>query len=161
MARLSDLIETMIREMIENNDGVIEVTRGELANLFHCVPSQITYVLQTRFTPNHGYNVESRRGGGGWIRIRQVAIGQGVSGFLMALIKGIDGPMSRHEIDVHLKNLVARGYLSPLLAHLMYAATSEQALYRVDASSKGEVRAHIFKCMLMQYLEDEAGSTTV
>ncbi|HEY5465485.1 MAG TPA: CtsR family transcriptional regulator, partial [Clostridia bacterium] len=67
MARLSDLIEETIKHMIEQNDGTVEITRSRLAELVNCVPSQITYVLSTRFTNGQGYLVESRRGGGGWI----------------------------------------------------------------------------------------------
>ena len=72
MARISDLIEVLIKQMIEENDGMVEITRAELADQVNCVPSQITYVLSTRFSCGQGYLVESRRGGGGMIRIRQV-----------------------------------------------------------------------------------------
>jgi len=74
MARISDLIEDIIKQIIEQNDGRVEITRSELADRVNCVPSQITYVLATRFTNNQGYLVESRRGGGGWIRIRRVSL---------------------------------------------------------------------------------------
>ena len=68
MAQLSDAIEPFIKELREE-DTQIEVQRNELAQYFRCAPSQITYVLSTRFTPDHGYVIESRRGGGGYIRI--------------------------------------------------------------------------------------------
>ena len=61
MARLSDLIETFIKQMIIDTEGAIEIQRNELAIHFNCVPSQINYVLDTRFTSERGYYVESRR----------------------------------------------------------------------------------------------------
>ena len=69
---ISDLIAAFIRESLEETDGVLELQRSDLAERFNCVPSQINYVMSTRFSPEHGYIVESRRGGGGYIRIRRV-----------------------------------------------------------------------------------------
>ena len=74
--RLSDSIESFIKQMIgaaeDTEEEGIELRRNELAEYFHCAPSQINYVLSTRFTPEHGYMIESRRGGGGCIRIVHV-----------------------------------------------------------------------------------------
>jgi transcriptional regulator CtsR len=69
MAILSDLIENFIKELINETEGNVEIKRNELASKFNCVPSQINYVIGTRFTQERGYYVESRRGGGGHIRI--------------------------------------------------------------------------------------------
>lgn len=67
---LSDFIEKHILELLnESQKDYIELQRRQLAETFRCVPSQINYVLQTRFTPERGFIVESRRGGGGYIRI--------------------------------------------------------------------------------------------
>lgn len=63
-------IESYLKSLLRSSpDGRIEVRRKEIAELFDCVPSQITYVINTRFSVGHGYFVESRRGGGGYIRI--------------------------------------------------------------------------------------------
>ena len=70
--RLSDTIESFIKEMMRQEEQGVELKRNELAEYFGCAPSQINYVLSTRFTPDAGYMVESRRGGGGYIRIVQV-----------------------------------------------------------------------------------------
>ncbi|MDO5311272.1 MAG: CtsR family transcriptional regulator [Clostridia bacterium] len=71
--KLSNLIEDFIKEMIsEDKSGEVELKRNELADRFGCVPSQINYVISTRFSPERGYIVESRRGGGGYIRITRV-----------------------------------------------------------------------------------------
>ena len=69
---ISDLIASFINEMLREADGTAELQRSELANRFNCVPSQINYVISTRFSPERGYIVESRRGGGGYIRITRV-----------------------------------------------------------------------------------------
>ena len=71
--RLSDLItKEIIRMLNESEVNTAEIQRNEFANLFGCAPSQINYVLSSRFTPEHGYIIESRRGGGGYIRIKRV-----------------------------------------------------------------------------------------
>lgn len=72
---ISDVIESYLKRILEDSDlGMIEIQRSELAELFHCVPSQINYVISTRFTNDHGYLVESKRGGGGYIRIRRLKL---------------------------------------------------------------------------------------
>lgn len=71
---LSDMIACAIEELLRENGGAIELRRGELAARLGCVPSQINYVLTSRFTPERGYAVESRRGGGGYIRIVRCAL---------------------------------------------------------------------------------------
>ncbi|MBP1744680.1 MAG: transcriptional repressor, CtsR [Firmicutes bacterium] len=74
MAKLSDIIEDFIKDMLENTQkSQVEIKRNELANYFGCAPSQINYVLTTRFTMDKGYYVESRRGGGGFILIRRIS----------------------------------------------------------------------------------------
>lgn len=73
MASISDDIEAYIRQLLaQSEDGMIEIQRADLAGRFDCVPSQITYVLMTRFTPERGYLVEGRRGGGGGIKVLQL-----------------------------------------------------------------------------------------
>ena len=72
---ISDLIAGFLQDCLdETGDGVLEVQRGELAQRFNCVPSQINYVMSTRFSPERGYIVESRRGGNGYIRITRVQV---------------------------------------------------------------------------------------
>ncbi|AJA49762.1 transcriptional regulator CtsR [Clostridium pasteurianum DSM 525 = ATCC 6013] len=73
MIRLSDIIESFIKEMMAEADkNELEIQRNELANQFSCAPSQINYVLTTRFTTEKGYYIESKRGGGGCIRIKKI-----------------------------------------------------------------------------------------
>ena len=81
--RISDVIENFIKEMLtEDNSAIIQ--RNDLAEHFNCVPSQINYVISTRFTPMQGYYVESQRGGGGYIKINRISITQ--SDYLMHII---------------------------------------------------------------------------
>ena len=70
--RLSDSIEQFIKDLLKEESTEVELKRNELAEYFGCAPSQINYVLATRFSPDHGYLTESRRGGGGYIRIVRV-----------------------------------------------------------------------------------------
>ena len=72
---ISDLIAGFIQDALDEANGVLELQRSDLAQRFGCVPSQINYVMSTRFSPEHGYIVESRRGGGGYIRITASADG--------------------------------------------------------------------------------------
>src|SRR5690554_5485877 len=72
MARLSDIIEEFLKTLLTESEGELELQRNDLASYFECAPSQINYVLATRFTLNHGYYIESRRGGGGYIRITRL-----------------------------------------------------------------------------------------
>ncbi len=71
--RMSDVIEDFIKDLFDEDDSdLIEIQRNELAQHFNCVPSQINYVISTRFKPSQGYYVESKRGGGGNIKIKKI-----------------------------------------------------------------------------------------
>ena len=75
MSTLSNQIEEYLKKLLSNSkDGILEIKRSDLAEIFMCVPSQINYVLSTRFSPNQGYMVESRRGGGGFVRIIKLSM---------------------------------------------------------------------------------------
>ena len=151
MARLSDLIEQMIKEMIDANGGRVELTRGELAEQVNCVPSQITYVLSTRFTNGQGYVVESRRGGGGWIRVSRIANEGHKSNYVMHVINALGDSLSRHDVDVYLKNFIDYELMSEAHATVMYAATSDQALRRVPPGVRDVIRMDIFQNMLLNF----------
>lgn len=147
MARISDVLEAMIKQMIEDNDGFVEITRSALADQVNCVPSQITYVLTTRFTYGQGYLVESRRGGGGMIRIRRVELATPAV-YLMHTLNNIGDTLSQHESEVLVRNFRDYEILGQREARLLQAATSDKALVEVDIGRKDRVRMHIFKNML-------------
>ena len=91
--KISDLIEEVIKELLENEDGVAQFKRNELALRLNCVPSQINYVINNRFSNEHGYIVESRRGGGGFVTIKRIKMGK--SGYFMHIIASIGSSISQ------------------------------------------------------------------
>ena len=103
--RVSDVIEAFIKEMFEDEQNdFIEIQRNELAEHFNCVPSQINYVISTRFKPSQGYYVESRRGGGGSIRIRKVATTH--EEYIMHIINNIGNTLANAEVDILISDLL-------------------------------------------------------
>lgn len=151
MAKLVDVIEAMIKQMLDENQGVAIISRSTLAEKVNCVPSQITYVLSTRFTNGQGYIVESRRGGGGQIRIARVRRVAGTD-YLMHTVNSLGRDVSQQEVDIYLKNFVDYGIISSDQARLMAAALSDKALSGVDADRKAVVRMDIFKNMLVSLI---------
>ena len=147
MPSLSDLIEGMIKQMVEENDGRLETTRNELAGRVHCVPSQISYVLTTRFGNGQGYYVESRRGGGGWIRIRRVTEND-PGAFLMHVLNASGSHLSSHGAQVLIDHLSDHGVLDRTSRRIFTAALSDQALAEVPADVRDRVRMDVLKYML-------------
>jgi transcriptional regulator CtsR len=148
VARLSDIIESFIKEMIEDMDGAVEIQRNELANRFNCVPSQINYVISTRFSTDKGYYVESRRGGGGYISIKRLSAGS-VGEYLMHIITSIGDKLSQHTCEIFIQNFVDYEIINEQEAGLMKAATSDKALVAVSPEFRDEIRMTILKNMLM------------
>lgn len=146
--RISDLITAYILQRMEQTDGgVAELKRNELAEELGCVPSQINYVLTSRFTPEQGYIVESRRGGGGYVRVYRVQQQPTVSP-LMHTVNAIGNTISANTARVILENLAYEGHISPLASNLIASALSERSLKEVPPESKSAVRADIMKQML-------------
>ncbi len=145
--KISDVIADFIQYMLREEDGQVELSRGELAERFNCVPSQINYVIETRFSPEHGYFVESRRGGGGYIRIRRVQVPK--AAMLMHTINAVGDEISLKSCEALLGNLLFEGIVSEREARLIRAAVSERTLSNIAAEVKSVVRAHILKNMLI------------
>ena len=143
---LSNIIAHMISEMMENQDEV-EIQRNTLAQTVGCVPSQINYVLSSRFTPERGYIVESRRGGGGYIKITRIHCDRGTA--LMHAINAIGDTADEKTARAILINLVYHDLLSQKAASLMLAATGDSALRLVEQPKRDAVRAAILKQMLL------------
>ena len=149
--RLSDIIENFIKELLEDTNGTIEIQRNELAEYFNCVPSQINYVITTRFNPNQGYYVESRRGGGGNIKIRRINITK--SNYLMHIITSIGDKISMKEVNIFINNFLLNDIISEKEAKLIRIATSDNVL-TVPIDIRDSLRANIFKNLLVNLVED-------
>lgn len=147
--KLSNVIEAFIKEMIEKQDGEIELQRNELASHFSCVPSQINYVISTRFSPERGYIVESRRGGGGYIRITRVVPSDGNE--LMHTVNSIGAHISFDDARVLVQNCYDYDLLSQKEAKMMLAALSEKSI-AVTQPMQDILRAKILKNMLMNII---------
>ena len=143
---MSNEIAQMILSMLEQ-DGFTEIQRNELAQSIGCVPSQINYVISSRFTPEHGYIVESRRGGGGYIRISRVSYDKGAA--LMHVINSIGNTADEGTCRAHIKNLNYRELLGDEISRIALAVTSDSALRAVEPPLRDEVRASIFKHLLL------------
>ena len=148
--RISDVIEEFIKEMLKTEDE-LEIQRNELAEQFNCVPSQINYVISTRFKPSQGYYVESRRGGGGHITIKKVNITQ--SNYIMHLINSIGDSLTSNEVDIFISNLLSDNIVTKKEAKLLKVATSDNVL-SLPIEIKDSLRARIFKNMLINLVDE-------
>ena len=145
---ISDLIARFIRDSLEDADGVLELRRNDLAEQFHCVPSQINYVMSTRFSPENGYIVESRRGGGGYIRITRVRLDRPT--LLMSVINSIGGSIDAQSASAIVHNLADADALSTEAANLLLTALSDAALRSVPTVQRSVLRADIMRQMLVK-----------
>jgi transcriptional regulator CtsR len=148
--RISDMIEDFIKEMFSEED-FIEIQRNDLAQHFNCVPSQINYVIATRFNPSQGYYVESKRGGGGHIKIKKINITK--SNYLMHAISSIGEKITSQEVDIFISNFLSEDIVSSLEAKLLKVATSDNVL-TIPQEYRDTLRANIFKNMLVNLVED-------
>ena len=143
--RITDVIEEFIKDLL-NDDDELEIQRNELAEHFNCVPSQINYVIATRFKPSQGYYVESRRGGGGHITIRKISNTK--SDYIMYIIKNIGNELTANEVNVLISDFLSYDLINAKEAKLLKVATSDNVL-SLTKDIKDQVRARIFKNMLL------------
>ncbi|WP_315074832.1 CtsR family transcriptional regulator [uncultured Clostridium sp.] len=147
MARLSDIIEDFIKQMFnENRDNVIFIQRNELADQFRCAPSQINYVLTTRFTYERGYLIESKRGGGGHIAIKQLEYDDSNKREEM-INQSIGDTITYHNANALLNHLLESGVIEERECEIMKMAINDRSL--TSAENKNKVRADILKAMIM------------
>lgn len=145
--RMSDLVAKYILEMLDEQNGIAEIQRNELAGNLGCVPSQINYVITSRFTPEQGYIVESRRGGGGYIRISRVKMDRGTA--VMHIINSVGNSLDRATAEVMLNNMLQRQMMQMQSAKIMASALSDRSLSRIEQDKRDMVRADLFKNMLL------------
>lgn len=143
--KLSDGIEKFIIKMLEDRSGEVEIGRNDLAQYFGCVPSQINYVISTRFTTERGYIVESRRGGGGFVRISKIA----VSGneYIMHVINSIGDMLDFQSAKAIASNMYEYGHITERELKVILAAVSNKSL-PFQRPVCDNIRAIIFKNML-------------
>lgn len=146
--KVSDMIEQFLLDLLSEEPD-ITLKRNELANQFSCAPSQITYVIDTRFTGQRGYIVESQRGGGGYIRIRRVTIDK--SNYLMHVVNTVGKQISFASVQAMLKNMVAAEVITPREMRLMCVALSDRSL-GANAIDRDASRAELFKNMLVSLI---------
>ena len=143
--RLSDSIETFIKTLLAEDEPEVELKRNELAEYFGCAPSQINYVLATRFSPDL---IESRRGGGGYIRIVRI-VQSGAQQLMYLINERIGDAIGEEEASRLVQQLTEQKLVTAQEAALMRAAMSAQALaIPIPDSMKDAQRARIFKAML-------------
>ncbi|WP_293970900.1 CtsR family transcriptional regulator [uncultured Ruminococcus sp.] len=145
--RMSDLVAQYIMQMLDEQNGSAEIQRNELAGNLGCVPSQINYVITSRFTPEQGYIVESRRGGGGYIRISRVKMDRGTA--MMHIINSVGSSLDKATAEVMLNNMLQRNMIELQSAKLIAAALSDRTLSQVEQDKRDTVRADLFKNMLL------------
>ncbi len=149
MANLADDIEQYLKEHLQQSP-VIEVQRAMLAARFGCAPSQINYVMATRFTPEHGYLVESRRGGGGYIRIIRLNMERGDA--LHELVyHEIGDQLSQEEAFGYISRLREQKIISDREAALMQAAVHRETI-RLELPARDFLRAHLLRSMILAIL---------
>lgn len=146
MRSTADQIEGYLMDLLKvSGNGVVEVQRSDLAERFSCVPSQINYVIATRFTLERGYVVESKRGGGGYIRIKRIAhehinkIGQ--------LVQTVGTSIAQREAEDIIWRLEGDEVISPREADIMRVALSRDVL-SLSLPERDRVRARILCAML-------------
>ena len=147
---ISDSIAKMIEKMLDDGDGLVELRRNDLASRLGCVPSQINYVITSRFTPERGYITESRRGGGGYIRIVRVKMSS--NEYLMHFFHALGDSVDENEGRAFLVNLRDQGIIGDREARTVAAAISDGALEKVPKEQKNSVRADILRHVILTLL---------
>ncbi|KXZ21189.1 CtsR family transcriptional regulator [Bacillus nakamurai] len=144
---ISDIIEQYLKQVLDQNGReILEIKRSEIADKFQCVPSQINYVINTRFTSERGYIVESKRGGGGYIRIIKVKMNNEVV-LINNIISQIHTHLSQAASDDIILRLLEDGVISEREAKMMVSVMDRSVLY-IDLPERDELRARMMKAML-------------
>ncbi|POB11251.1 CtsR family transcriptional regulator [Sulfobacillus sp. hq2] len=154
MASLSDEIEEYLRRLLSQSEaGVIEIQRADIAERFDCVPSQITYVLMTRFTPERGYLVEGRRGGGGGIKVLQL-----IEGFedVMLAVQGLESIDQNRAVSV-VERLYESGHITERERAMLLAVVRRDVL-GVGLPERDRLRARLLQAMLTTLLRPKGAT---
>ena len=147
---MSDIIASFIMDMLDRANGIAELQRSELAERFQCVPSQINYVISTRFSPEHGYIVESRRGGGGYIRISRVTGTK--KQLVMKMISAAGDELDVSTASAFVSNAFNNDLIDRRDAKLIMAALGDNALKAIPIELRNSARAGIFKHIMINLI---------
>lgn len=151
MANLTNYIESYIKSLIEESkSNIIEIKRNELALELRCVPSQINYVLQTRFTPERGYKVESQRGGGGYIRI--IKINSKATQIIMHLKHALEEEISYSQCRDLILRLVEGGIFTHREGRILLEITKFDVL-KIPLPLRDKIRASILKQAIFSVID--------
>ena len=143
---ISDLIERYLKEILADNEQV-KIRRSEIAGLFDVVPSQINYVINTRFTIQNGYIVESKRGGGGYIRIEKVRLLDDID-VLDSLIATIGNKLSKRDSETIVQTLYNNDLINRREASIILAAIDKDAIDLNNNDLTDIMRANIMISIL-------------
>jgi transcriptional regulator of stress and heat shock response len=148
MRNISDIIENYLKKVFESSGNeIVEIKRSEIADKFQCVPSQINYVINTRFTIERGYMVESKRGGGGYIRIMKVH-SHDHAHLIDQLISLVDARLSQNTAEDVVYRLVEEEVITIREAKIMISVMDRSVIY-LDLPERDELRARMLKAMLI------------
>ena len=152
MANISDIIEHFILATMGSSDD-INLSRNELADYFNCAPSQINYVLSTRFNLNRGYIIQSQRGGGGYIKL--VKIKDFDNSYIFKIIdNNLNGEISFKDAKFLLEDLVQKKFISNDRAQILLYAISDKAL-STPIKMDGIIRSNILKNVLANLARED------
>lgn len=147
LKNISDIIEDYLKKALNiSGEDIVEIKRSEMAEKFQCVPSQINYVINTRFTIERGYIVESKRGGGGYIRITKVQA-KGENQLLDEMLSHVRSRATQHTAEALILRLLEEEVVTKREAQLMLSVIDRNVL-GVNLPLRDEMRANILKAML-------------
>ncbi len=147
--KLSDIIADMILDMFDDETPTVQIQRNDLAARLGCVPSQINYVITSRFTPEQGYRIESRRGGGGCILITRASSKDNA---IVSLINSVGSSIDEKSAKAHIHNLSYHGLISEQISKVMMSVISDNNFRGLSSEMKNSIRANLLKQMLIAYI---------
>ena len=150
MANISDQIEKFLIATLGDNDS-IDITRNSLAEYFSCVPSQINYVLETRFTVDRGFVVESKRGGGGFVKISKIKTNDNNDYLNSLFLESVGDDLSEKRLSQILDKLVSDEIVTPKEKVLIEASLSDDSL-SMPFTIRDKVRAKAFKNVILKLM---------
>ena len=154
MANISDIIENFILETM-GKDSSIEISRNSLADYFCCAPSQINYVLETRFTLDKGFSKQSKRGGGGFIKISKIDTAS--DSLALMILESVGEKLTSNRMNQILFRLEQEKVINKKELILVKTALSDEAL-NVPVMFKDKLRANAFKCVLIELMKEQGGN---